>query len=50
MTGEEEDYDVGFPGQEHVIAEREMPMKLAMSALALLAIVGGVLQIPALTT
>ncbi|MBV9796563.1 MAG: NADH-quinone oxidoreductase subunit L [Solirubrobacterales bacterium] len=46
MTGEEEDTDVGFPGPRHFIAERELPMKLAMSVLAVLAIVGGVLQIP----
>jgi NADH-quinone oxidoreductase subunit L len=46
MTGEEEDTDVGFPGPGHYIAEREMPMKIAMSVLALGAIVGGVLQIP----
>ena len=31
MTGEEEDTDVGFPGPGHFIAERELPMKLAMS-------------------
>ncbi len=46
MTGEEEDTDVGFPGPGHFIAERERPMKVAMAALALLAIVGGVVQIP----
>ena len=45
-TGEVEDADVGFPGPEHQIAERESTMKLAMGALALLAIVGGALQIP----
>jgi NADH-quinone oxidoreductase subunit L len=46
MTGEEEDTDVGFPGPGHYIAEREWPMKIAMSTLAVLAIVGGVIQIP----
>jgi NADH-quinone oxidoreductase subunit L len=46
MTGEVEDTDVGFPGPGHYIAEREIPMKLAMGTLALLAIVGGVVQIP----
>jgi len=46
MTGEEEDTDVGFPGPGHYIAERELPMKIAMSTLAVLAVVGGVLQIP----
>jgi NADH-quinone oxidoreductase subunit L len=46
MTGEVEDTDVGFPGPEHHIAEREVPMKIAMSTLALLAVAAGALQIP----
>jgi NADH-quinone oxidoreductase subunit L len=46
MTGEEEDTDIGFPGPGHFIAEREIPMKIAMSALAVLAILGGLVQIP----
>src|SRR5947209_2417888 len=46
LTGEEEDIDVGFPGPGHFIAEREWPMKIAMGGLALLALVGGALQIP----
>jgi NADH-quinone oxidoreductase subunit L len=46
MTGEEEDTDVGFPGPEHFIAERAWPMKIAMGALAVLALVGGAVQIP----
>jgi NADH-quinone oxidoreductase subunit L len=46
MSGEEEDTDIGFPGPGHYIAEREWPMKIAMSVLAFGAIVGGVLQIP----
>jgi NADH-quinone oxidoreductase subunit L len=46
MTGEPEDTDVGFPGPEHHIAEREAPMKVAMGALAVLAIVGGYIAIP----
>jgi NADH-quinone oxidoreductase subunit L len=46
LTGEEEDTDVGFPGPEHVIAEREIPMKVAMASLALLALAGGAIQIP----
>ncbi len=33
LTGEPEDTDVGFPGPEHPIAEREWPMKIAMSLL-----------------
>jgi NADH-quinone oxidoreductase subunit L len=45
LTGEEEDTDVGFPGPEHVIAEREWPMKLAMTMLAVAAVVGGVIQV-----
>ncbi|MGO9904034.1 MAG: NADH-quinone oxidoreductase subunit L [Solirubrobacteraceae bacterium] len=45
-SGEQEDVDVGFPGPEHHIAERELPMKLAMGVLAVLAIIGGALQIP----
>ena len=45
-TGEVEDTDVGFPGPEHHIAERERPMKVAMGVLAVLARIGGVLQIP----
>jgi NADH-quinone oxidoreductase subunit L len=45
-TGEQEDVDVGFPGPEHHIAERAMPMKGAMGALALLATIGGLVQVP----
>ena len=48
-TGEVEDTDVGFPGPDHHIAEHEGSMKVAMGALAVLAIVGGVLQIPEVT-
>jgi NADH-quinone oxidoreductase subunit L len=49
MTGEPEDTDVGFPGPEHHVAERSWPMKAAMGSLALLAIVGGIVGVPALT-
>jgi NADH-quinone oxidoreductase subunit L len=45
-TGEKEDTEVGFPGPSHQIAEREWPMKIAMSILAFGALVGGFLQIP----
>ncbi|MCW2968196.1 MAG: nuoL, partial [Solirubrobacteraceae bacterium] len=45
-TGEEEDTDVGFPGPEHHIAERAIPMKVAMGVLAVGATVLGVLQLP----
>jgi NADH-quinone oxidoreductase subunit L len=49
LTGEAEDTDVGFPGPEHHIAEREPPMKLAMAVLGVLATIGGVVQIPGVT-
>jgi NADH-quinone oxidoreductase subunit L len=45
-TGEEEDTDVGFPGPEHHIAERSVPMKVAMGVLAVGATVLGFLQLP----
>jgi NADH-quinone oxidoreductase subunit L len=48
-TGEEEDTDVGFPGAEHHIAERSLPMKAAMGLLAVLAVIGGFVQIPKVT-
>ena len=48
-TGEVEDTEVGFPGPEHLIAEREWPMKAAMGVLAILAVIGGFLQIPHVT-
>ena len=49
-TGEEEDTDVGFPGPEHHIAERSLPMKVAMGTLAVLSVVGGIVLIPKTTT
>jgi NADH-quinone oxidoreductase subunit L len=49
LSGEVEDTDVGFPGPDHHIAEREMPMKLAMGVLAFGAVVAGFLQIPNVT-
>jgi NADH-quinone oxidoreductase subunit L len=49
MTGEVEDTEVGFPGAHHHIAEREMPMKVAMGLLAVGATVAGLLQIPGVT-
>jgi NADH-quinone oxidoreductase subunit L len=48
LSGEKEDTDVGFPGPEHHIAERDWPMGLAMVVLAFLSIFGGALQIPGL--
>ena len=49
-TGEVEDTDVGFPGPDHHIAEREWSMKVAMSVLAFGAVVAGVIQIPHVTS
>jgi NADH-quinone oxidoreductase subunit L len=49
LTGEREDTDVGYPGPEHHIAERERAMAAPMILLALLSLVGGVLQIPGVT-
>ena len=48
-TGEPEDTDVGYPGPEHHIAERALPMRLAMGILGFLALFAGVLQIPGVT-
>jgi NADH-quinone oxidoreductase subunit L len=45
-NGEIEDTDVGFPGPEHPIAERTPEMKGAMGLLAVLAVIGGLLQVP----
>jgi NADH-quinone oxidoreductase subunit L len=46
QTGETEDTDVGFPGADHHIAERDVPMKAAMAILAVLSLVGGYIEIP----
>lgn len=48
-NGEVEDTEVGFPGPEHHIAERAGAMKVAMGGLAVLATIGGFLQIPGVT-
>ncbi len=45
-NGEVEDTDVGFPGPHHTIAERALPMKFAMTVLAIGAIGAGLVQIP----
>jgi NADH-quinone oxidoreductase subunit L len=45
-TGEEEDTDVGFPGPTHAIAERALPMRVAMGVLAVGAVGAGLVQIP----
>jgi NADH-quinone oxidoreductase subunit L len=49
VTGEPEDTDVGFPGPDHHIAEREWPMKAAMAPLAVLSLLSGVVLIPGVT-
>jgi len=49
MSGEPEDTDVGFPGPEHHIAERSLPMKFAMGILAVLAVIGGIVGVPGVT-
>jgi NADH-quinone oxidoreductase subunit L len=46
VTGEREDTEVGFPGAEHHIAEHSLPMKVAMGVLGVLALVGGLIQVP----
>jgi NADH-quinone oxidoreductase subunit L len=45
-TGEVEDTDVGFPGPFHTIAERALPMRVAMGILAIGALGSGLVQIP----
>ena len=50
LTGEREDTDVGFPGPEHHIAERARPMAIAMGILGVLSVLGGVLQVPGVTS
>jgi NADH-quinone oxidoreductase subunit L len=49
ISGEGEDTDVGFPGPEHHIAERERPMWWAMAILGFLSVFGGFLQLPEVT-
>ena len=45
-TGEVEDTDIGFPGPTHAIAERALPMRVAMIVLAIGAVGAGLVQIP----
>jgi NADH-quinone oxidoreductase subunit L len=45
-TGEIEDTEVGFPGPDHAVAEQNGTMRFAMSILAVLAVIGGFLQVP----
>jgi NADH-quinone oxidoreductase subunit L len=46
QTGEHEDTDIGFPGADHHIAERDMPMKAAMIVLGVLSLFGGLIEVP----
>ncbi len=46
QTGEAEDTDVGFPAEEHHIAEREWPMRVAMGMLGIGALLAGLIQVP----
>ena len=48
-TGEIEDTEVGYPGEEHHIAEQAGGMKFAMAVLGVLALIGGFVQIPGVT-
>src|SRR5215207_8812578 len=48
-TGEREDTDIGFPGPEHHIAERAIPMRVAMAILGFGALFAGFLQVPGVT-
>ena len=48
-TGEVEDYEVGYPGKEHHVAEQAPGMKIGMSVLAVLALIGGLVQVPGVT-
>jgi NADH-quinone oxidoreductase subunit L len=45
-TGETEDTDIGFPGEEHHIADQTPSMKIAMGVLAFLALFAGFVQVP----
>jgi NADH-quinone oxidoreductase subunit L len=45
-THELEDSDVGFPGPEHNIAERNWTMMFPMAILGVLALIGGAIEIP----
>src|SRR6185312_4195180 len=45
-NGEVEDTEVGFPGPEHTIAERALPMRVSMTLLAIGATVAGFIQVP----
>jgi NADH-quinone oxidoreductase subunit L len=48
-NGEIEDTDVGFPGPVHHIAEQRPLMRAAMGTLAVLSVIGGLVEIPKTT-
>ena len=48
-TGEPEDTDVGYPGPEHHVAERSLPMRIAMAPLAVLSVIAGIVFLPGVT-
>jgi len=48
-NGEPEDYGVGYPGEEHHIAEQAGGMRIGMGVLGALALVAGFVQIPGVT-
>ena len=49
VTGEPEDYEVGYPGEEHHVAEQARGMRFGMAMLGVLALIGGFVQIPGVT-
>ena len=48
-TGAAEDYEVGYPGKDHHVAEQAGGMKFGMAVLGVLALIGGFVQIPGVT-
>jgi NADH-quinone oxidoreductase subunit L len=48
-TGAAEDYEVGYPGRDHHVAEQAGGMKFGMAVLGVLALIGGFVQIPGVT-
>ncbi|MFM8888960.1 MAG: NADH-quinone oxidoreductase subunit L [Solirubrobacterales bacterium] len=48
-NGQPEDYEVGYPGKEHHIAEQSPGMRFGMLPLGVLALIAGFLQVPGVT-
>ena len=48
-NGQPEDYEVGYPGEEHHVAEQSRAMRIGMGVLGVLALVAGFVQIPGVT-